>query len=251
MAALADEPLLMRFRHGEALPAGYGVGVDERCIEYPWAVSRLDNGPAVLLDAGSTLNHDFILEHPILRNKELHIFTLAPEAQCFWQRGISYLFCDLRDIPIRDNYYDSVACISTLEHIGCDNTFYTGSDADGEDHREDFVIAMQELWRVLKSGGHLFLTVPFGAYRHCGSFQQFDSMLLSRAIAAFGEAAQVAVAFYRYSEEGWNVANQADCEKCEYWRWIGQPRETWPDPLPVEPDLATGARAVACVEFIK
>jgi len=35
---------------------------------------------------------------------------------------------------------------------------------------------------VLKPGGSLFLTVPFGIYRHFGTFQQFDRKLLSRVV---------------------------------------------------------------------
>lgn len=247
---LADDAVLGRFRRGEPLPSNYGVAVDERCVEYPWLWAHLEDGPETLLDAGSALNHDFILDNALLRNKRIHILTLAPESNCFYSKGISYLFADLRDIPIRDAYYDTVACISTLEHVGCDNSLYTCKSMY-ENRREDFVLAMRELARVLKPHGRLFLTVPFGVYRHFGFFQQFDRMLLRRAIDAFGMARQVSMTFYRYGREGWNIASEADCLECEYWSWISRPRSEWPDPLPPEPDLATGARAVACVKFIK
>ena len=169
----------------------------------------------------------------------------------FWQKGISYLFHDVRDIPIRDAYYDTIACLSTLEHIGCDNALYTGDEAHRECKPEDFVLAMQELCRVLKLGGRLFLTVPFGIYRHFGTRQQFDQKLLARAIEAFGKESLLSVTFYRYTAEGWNVADAADCAECEYVEWIARTRDQWPDPLPVEPDLAAAARAVACVRLIK
>lgn len=248
---LFDETFLGRFRHGESLPLGYGIGIDERCIEYPWLLAHLHDGPEFLLDAGSTINHDFILEHPVLQRKVIHILTLAPEPNCFWQKGISYLFHDLRDIPIRDAYYDTISCLSTLEHIGCDNTLYTGDEAHRECKPEDFVLAMQELCRVLKLGGRLLLTVPFGVYRHFGTRQQFDQELLSSAIEAFGKASLLSVTFYRYTAEGWDVADAADCTECEYVEWITRTRDQWPDPLPVEPDLAAAARAVACVQLIK
>jgi len=106
-----DEATLRVFSRGEPLPAlGFGVGVDERCVEYPWLVSHLKQGAETLLDAGSVLNHDFVLDHPVFREKNLHILTLAPESTAFWSRGISYIFGDLRDIPIRDAYYDTVVC---------------------------------------------------------------------------------------------------------------------------------------------
>ena len=43
METLTNETLLERFRRNEALPPGYGVGVDERCIEYPWLLAHLSD----------------------------------------------------------------------------------------------------------------------------------------------------------------------------------------------------------------
>lgn len=251
MQTLMDESLLQRFRRGESLPAGYGVGVDERCIEYPWLLAHLQDREEVLLDAGSALNWEFILDHPVLRRKVIHILTLAPEPNCFWRKGVSYLFHDLRDIPIRNTYYDTIACLSTLEHVGCDNTAYTHNAAHREHRSEDFVLAMRELHRVLKPGGTLLFTVPFGVYRHFGTFQQFDQRLLTRAIEAFGQANEIESSFYRYAAEGWNVASIEECAESEYVEWITQPHDPWPDPPPVEPDLAAAARAVACMRLVK
>ena len=248
---LADEHQMELFRHGEFLPPGYGVGVDERCIEYPWLLAHNYDGPEYYLDAGSTLNYGFILDHPVFQRKAIHILTLAPEANCFWQRGVSYLFHDLRDIPIRDAYYDTIACLSTLEHVGCDNTAYTHKDIHREQNPEKFILAIQELRRVLKPGGSLFFTVPFGAYCNFGTFQQFDRELLSRAVKAFGKASEVMETFYCYTADGWNVADAADCAECEYVEWITSPCNQWPNPFPVEPDLAAAARCVACVRLIK
>jgi SAM-dependent methyltransferase len=250
-SALGNEGLLRIFRRGQSLPQGYGVGVDERCIEYPWLIAHLHDGPGVLLDAGSTLNHDFILAHPIFQRKIIHILTLAPERNCFWQKGISYLFHDLRDIPVRDDYYDTITCVSTLEHVGCDNMHFTGKENHRENNLEDFLFAMKELSRILKPGGTLFLTIPFGIYRCFGSFQQFDRNCLQRAIEAFREAGEITEVFYRYTANGWNVAGASDCAECEYVEWITWPRARWPSALPIEPDFAAAARAVACVRLSK
>jgi len=249
--ALSDGNLLKLFRCRGSLPAGYGVGIDERCIEYPWLLAHLQSGPAVMLDAGSTLNDEFILDHPIFRGKVLHVLTLAPEAHCFWQKGISYLFQDLRDIPIRDGYYDTIACLSTLEHVGFDNTLYTGDETHRERRPEDVLVVMRELRRVLRSGGSLLFTVPFGVYRNLGTFQQFDRKLLSCAVEAFGESGEVVETFYRYTAEGWRLVEADDCAECEYVDWVSRGPDQWPRPLPVEPDRAAAARAVACVRLLK
>ena len=246
MQALADESLLDCFRLGAALPPGYGFGVDERCIEYPWLMAHLHDEPEVLLDAGSTLNYDFILNHPALRRKVIHVLTLAPEGNFFWQKGISYLFHDLRDIPIRDDYYDTIACLSTLEHVGLDNTMYTRSEKYREQRVRDFVHGMHELGRVLAPGGQLLLTVPFGEYRNFGSFQQFNSRLLNEAVDAF-DGQQIQRSFFRYLPEGWQRATEAECQTCRYVEWITRPRNQWPKPFPAELDRAAAARALACL----
>ena len=245
--ALKDKNLLDRFRNGESLPPGYGIGVDERCVEYPWLFAHLRDEPEVMLDAGSTLNYDFVLDNPVFRQKIIHILTLAPESNCFWQKGVSYLYHDLRDIPIRNSYYDTIVCLSTLEHVGF--VAYEKKGILREKRPMDFIIAMRELARVLKAGGTFFLTVPFGVYRQYDLFQQFDHKLLSDAIEAFGKASEMTVTFYRYTFEGWNVANAADCAECEYVEWIMLPADKKPDDFSLEPDRAAAARAVACVKI--
>ena len=46
------------------LPQRFGIAIDERVVEYPWIFGHLlerQNTGARMLDAGSILNHDFIL----------------------------------------------------------------------------------------------------------------------------------------------------------------------------------------------
>jgi SAM-dependent methyltransferase len=252
--SISDNSMLERFRCGDPLPASYGYGIDERCIEYPWLFAHLPANAKRILDAGSVLNYNFILNNPIFDNKKLHILTLAPEPKCFWQKEISYIYEDLRDIPIQNDYYDAIVCLSTLEHVGCDNTFYTLDKTFQEHHPEDFVLAMKEMCRVLKPGGILFISVPFGVYHHFGMLQQFDKKLLNCVFKSF-EFSKIIENYYKYTSEGWQIAAVDDCAKCEYVDWI---TTAWqhsdsklPCPLPVEPDLAAAARAVACVQLIK
>lgn len=253
LQTINDQKILNCFLKGDRLPEKFGIGFDERCVEYPWLFANFPKEATNLLDAGSVLNFQLILDHSLFSHKQLHILTLAPENNCFWQKKISYLYDDLRNIPIRDNYYDAIICLSTLEHIGCDNTLYTQNNDYQENRPEELVLAIRELRRVLKPGGSLFLSVPFGVYRYFGTFQQFDRKLLSSAIETFGEAKKVTENFYRYTSQGWQIAKSEDCAECEYVEWITKvwQESQMPNPIPVEQDLAAAARAVACVHLVK
>ncbi|MGG6239890.1 class I SAM-dependent methyltransferase [Nodosilinea sp. AN01ver1] len=248
-ATLQDQNLLEVFGKSKSLPKGYGLYLDERCVEYPWLFSKLPDAAQYILDAGSVLNYEYLLDQPYFVNKHLHITTLAPEYKCFWQKGISYFFEDLRQLPIRDEFYDSIVCLSTLEHVGLDNTQYAQDKRYSENRSNDYRLAVTELRRILKPGGSLFLSVPFGKYQNFGDFQQFDAALLADAIAAFGPAQMVEKAYFKYSTDGWQVATEADCADCEY----VQPDE-WLTQIPGKPrpsDGAAAARAVACVHILR
>jgi SAM-dependent methyltransferase len=248
---LADPALVSSFRAGSELPKGHGIGIDERCVEYPWALSRLEIGAQRILDAGSVLNHEILVDSPLLRDRALHILTLAPESNCFWSRGISYIYASLLDIPTRNDYYDAVVCLSTLEHVGFDNFVFTGSHEPARP--DEFLLAMREVRRVLKPGGVLLLSVPFGARQDFGAFRQFDLGLVTAAIDAFAPAREVRQRFYRYTVDGWNLSTAAACGDSRYVDWVAEAWQgkPWPEPRRVESDFAAAARAVACVEFVK
>jgi SAM-dependent methyltransferase len=247
---LGDEARLETFRGDVPLPPGYGVGVDERCIEYPWALLHLRGRGGRLLDAGSVLNNALLVAHPIVARHELHIMTLAPEPDCFWHRGVSYLFGDLRRNPIRDGFYDSVACLSTLEHVGCDNSDYSGRSADREMQADGYAAAVRELARVLRPGGMLLLTVPFGRHVNHGWFQVFDEAMVRAVVAAFGPRSDAEVRYFSYSETGWDASSAAACADAVYAAWMAQgpAHRFWPMR---EPDDAAAARAVACIRLVK
>lgn len=237
-----DAELLQIFKRGENLPREHGLGVDERVVEYPWVLSRLDIAPRRLLDAGSTLNYPYLLDLPQLSGKEIVIMTLAPE-HLEKRANVSYLFGDLRDTLFKDDAFDIIVCISTLEHIGLDNTrLYTGDKSYSESSPNDYLNAVMELRRVLKPGGRLLVTVPFGRYRNFGWMQQFDKKCVGEMISTFGRE-PVSAAFFQYLPEGWILSNADACAGSEYFDVHSAAAPAF--------DLAAAARAVACLEFTK
>ncbi len=243
--------LLKKFGNNSELPRFYGKNIDERIIEYPWVISNLPRGERVLLDAGSALNFVEILNHKKLNNKQIIIVNLGPEANCFWDKKISYLFTDLRELPFSDNHFDIVTCISTLEHIGMDNTMiYTDNHKYRENKSKDYLKVILELKRVLKSNGILFLTVPFGRYQNFQFFQQFNQEMVDKILRVFGGKRQF-ISYYKYSNNGWNISKSEDCKDVEYfdiWRTKYRDKKSRKD---YDPDFAAAARAVVCLKLVK
>ncbi len=244
---LKDDALIAKFRCSEALAKGYGYGYDERVVEYPWILSRLSEGKSRLLDAGSAFNFPEIVESPRLSGKDITIFTLAPENRAFWEKGISYHYGDLRKLPFRDSWFDEVVSISTLEHVGMDNRMYTGQDSS-ERIALEAGQAAKELIRVLRAGGKFLASIGFGKHQLIewdGSpfAEQFDSPKLEELLKVFSSCVSVSTSFYKYTENGWNLSNEQDCQGVEYFN-IHTAKL-------FDPDNAAAARAVVLIEVVK
>jgi hypothetical protein len=231
-----------RYNNGQ-LDEHYGWRLDERIIEYPWLFSVLPAGPGNLLDAGSALNHEFLLNLEPLSSKKIFISTLEYEGRSFCHRGISHVFEDLRQCCYRDDYFDYVVSISTIEHIGLDNTFLYSSDASKkENDTQGYLLAIKEFKRVLKPGKTLYLTFPFGRYKNHGWFQIFDSVMLDLAIQEFSPT-QVSETHFRYEPEGWRLSSREESKDCTYFDIHTQKN--------YDPDFAAASRAIVCVEMVK
>jgi SAM-dependent methyltransferase len=236
--ALDDPVLLNLLKRGGDLPPGYGVRFDERVIEFPWLLSRTLGGR--VLDAGSTLNHPHVLVRLRPRLDDLDIVTLAPEPEAFPFMDVSYLFADLRSLPMRDATYDHVVCLSTLEHVGMDNSQYGDTSPRAADPEQERERAVRELARVLRPGGTLHLSVPFGAPDDFGWQRIFDAAALERVGAAFG-ADEVTTEVFLYTAEGWRRSTPEQAAGARY-------RDHFSNPEPA-PDGAVAARAVACLQL--
>lgn len=249
--AVNDKEIIEKFKNSRSLPKGYGYALDERIIEYPWVLSRLPQGKNIeILDAGSTLNFKEILEFPSLKNKKVTIVNLNPEDECFWQDGVSYVLADIRNLPFKNNYFNYITCISTLEHVGMDNFLYTKNSKYKEKKIFDFEKAILEMKRVLKNEGKLFITVPFGKYQNFGQFQQFDSGLVGRILEIF-QPKNYQINYYKYTKEGWNISDEISCKESEYFDVYTTKYFDKKSFLDFDADFAAASRAVTCIEITK
>lgn len=227
-------------RHDRDIPPRYGVAMDERVIEYPWVFARLrDVGR--MLDAGSTFNHDYLLQRPPLKGADLTIMTLAPESRCYWYEGYSYVFGDLRKTLFADETFDTVASISTIEHIGLDNAMlYTGDPVDIESDQNGFVAAVREFKRILKPHGTCLISVPFGKRDNLGWYQVFDRSMIEQIVSAFAPRAH-SIDYFGYAADGWSCGTAEALAGATI--FDVHSGKGWGS------DLAASSRAIACLQL--
>ena len=245
--AYKQKKIVDAYRYGDLnpneLPVGYGFRLDERIIEYPWFLSRLPPNKGKLLDSGSVLNFDFILSYKKIATKKLFISTLAPESKCFWKKGISYIYEDLRETCYNSEYFDWIVCLSTIEHIGLDNTMlYTNDISKMENNPDTHLLAIKESHRILKPGGILYLSLPFGQKKNHGWLQVFDSEMIDRIIDVFSPTS-IMEHHFKYEPEGWRISSREKSKNATYFDIHQQ--KTYDN------DYAAAARAVVCLEMVK
>lgn len=125
------------------------AGVDERPIEMPWCLSRVLPMDRVL-DVGYAFAEDAYLDGLSELRDVTGVDLVSKDVP-----RVKTVQADLRDLPFGDEAFDVAIAISTLEHVGRDNTQY-GLPAETGDTIE---AALRELRRVAK---RVLVTVPTG-----------------------------------------------------------------------------------------
>ena len=157
----------------------------------------------------------------------------------------------MRNLFFKDEWFSEIACISTIEHIGMDNTMYAEdlNIAKRSDPGE-FVLAVRELKRVLKPGGVLYITFPFGRYENHGWFQQFDAALVDTLFEAFGPS-DYKENIFQYHPDGWRRSDRKESADCEFFDVHESKYRNPQSTIEYPADYPAGERAVACIELVK
>lgn len=168
------------------LSSPQGKGYTPRSIEVPWAASKVKAG-STILDIGFSLSNLDYLGMLLTARKEYNVSLdvvdiIRPEQvknryPAEWLDAIFSVpvtIGDVRTSALPQEKYDTVLCISTLEHIGYDapSTTVQGSAFERPSTREEAEARVRDpgtnkkvldaFHGALKVGGHACISVPMG-----------------------------------------------------------------------------------------
>lgn len=183
------------------------AGTDERVVEIPWVLSRLRTMGRVL-EVGYAFAETAYLAALLRSGVELVGVDLATREVT----GMQAVEADVRTLPFPDRSFDQVLLVSTLEHVGADNTGYgLEAESDGSARLQ----ALHELGRVLRQNGSLLVTVPLGEPTDHGWFRQEDQRGWTRLYARAGFFLEEVEA-YELQPDGWRAAPDLRAEGVRY-----------------------------------
>jgi SAM-dependent methyltransferase len=182
-------------------------GTDERVIELPWVLARLQGGRA--LEVGYAFAEAPYLAALLQAGfDELTGVDLAETDV----PGMTTVRADVRELPFDKGTFDLALCVSTLEHVGADNSGY---GLEAEDDAASRLTALRELRRVLAPSGRLLITVPCGEPGDYGWFWQDDVRgwtSLFTSARFFIEEQEV----YELTAEGWRSSPELVSDGLRY-----------------------------------
>ncbi len=188
----------LQARHADERPRGLSApaGNDERPIEIAWTLARYRGEPRVL-DVGYAHAEPAYLTALVEAAPEAPKGADLVEAEL---AGIEGVQADVRKLPFKRGSFDVVFCISTLEHVGKDNSLYGAGE---EQDVTGIPQALRELKRVLRRGGRVLLTVPTGENEDREWFVQRDPRSWRELFLQAGFAVHE-FELYELGDDGWH-----------------------------------------------
>jgi 2-polyprenyl-3-methyl-5-hydroxy-6-metoxy-1,4-benzoquinol methylase len=145
-----NEPIMVQY---DAQQRASWAGTTERIIEKAWIFRHLSGAlaGAKLLDVGCS---ESLLAIELASNG-FQVTGIDIRPYPLLHPNFEFLICDICKSNLPSSQYDIAIALSTIEHVGLG--WY--SDPRGDTY--DFM-AIEEIYRLLKPGGQLLMTVPFG-----------------------------------------------------------------------------------------
>jgi hypothetical protein len=129
----------------------------------------------------------------------------------------------MEDALFDNNFFDLITCLSTVEHIGYDNTQYRvdAKPVYTEPSIAPLLDTLRLIMKWLKPGGSVMISVPYGRRSVCRhrvtkktAFQLFDGTSLQQASEWIKRLdGTLSYKVYRGSKNGWTLLERP--ESCD------------------------------------
>lgn len=175
----------------------------ERIVENPFIFENLHRIKAgsIILDIGYR-GSTVIAELAALEKFQCYAIDIRKPFKYLKTRIIRGSICKA---PLKSSFFDVVLAISTVEHIGLQEPY-----GDSEDRIADRV-AVEEMIRILKTGGTLFITVPYGRAVSWCYFRVYNRASLRKLLSGLKVEEEK---YYARSEDGksWESCDRSQAE---------------------------------------
>jgi SAM-dependent methyltransferase len=177
--------------------------IPDRMVEYPFVLRELNLKNGRILDVGPTSPYNII--PLILADKGFEVWGIDVREFKIRHPNFHFIKGDIRKTDFPDSYFDLITAISIIEHIGLKGRYSSTMDLNGDRK------AILEMMRILKRGGNMLITVPFGRAKIvAASHRVYDGISLRKL---FDGLKIVKAAFYVKSESGyWLLCEESKAE---------------------------------------
>lgn len=158
MAKLKLSPRWVRFayRFLDVEASAEAALPDGRMIEYSFVIGKLVSlAKGRLLDVGCVARLNLV--PATIASLDWEVYGIDVRQFKFRFPNFHFVLGDITKTDFPDSFFDAVSAVSTLEHIGLKGR-YGISEGDPEGDAQ----AVREIRRILRRGGRLLVTLPYG-----------------------------------------------------------------------------------------
>jgi len=194
-----------KFPGSIVIPPNFGKGMPERVPELLLAALSYQPGVKVL-DVGyaNAMKCHLNMIDSLASPKNFTGIDIVPASYDATPYYSKMLTADMAGNDSLDERFDLIWCISTLEHIGMDNSSY----------QKDFRLeqaadfrAIENMFRLLSPAGKLLVTVPYGREEDHGWLRNYHRERWQNIIALTRESANITEWYFKHTYgSGWNLA---------------------------------------------
>ncbi|HEX2696890.1 MAG TPA: class I SAM-dependent methyltransferase [Anaerolineales bacterium] len=180
----------------------YKLFINERILEIPFVHRMLDAKPGSrILDFGCT-ESKFSIE---LASRGMIVTGVDLRPYPYSVPNLTFMLGDFFDLELEEQSFDVVLAISAVEHVGL------GAYGDRKLDQTSDQAMVGKFFRLLKPGGQLILTVPFGSFKVTPFYRIYDNQTLRKLLESY--AVEHEEYFVRDDFSKWSPATATELSK--------------------------------------